>query len=137
MKNLLFLFAILILFSFKGPDSDCNNIAKIIATPDFEKCFGICRKTDDKIILYIGKYGDLDPDELCVSITASCGKTVTFAKVDFEVKIDETSRGVVVNPRIVVWKEYNKYRFFETETNKAFTASVKKGKVKVTGMGAF
>ena len=137
IKKIFCLFAILILFSFKGTDSDCDNIAKIVNTPEFDDCFGSCQKANDKIVLYISSYGDLDPDELCGSLTLACGKTVTFAKLDFEVRIDATSKGAVVNPRIVVSKQYKKYRFFETETNRILTASVKNGRVKGIGTGAF
>lgn len=115
---------------------NCNNITAIINTPEFEKHFQISKRFGDSLTVYIGDYGDLDASVLCNAVTTASGKVISFAKADFEVKIDETSRSVT-NPRIVVWKEKGKYRFFETETNLNFDASVKKGKVKVLGRGVF
>lgn len=136
MKNLLCLFAILILSSFRGEVSDCDNISKIIKTPEFDKCFAICRRPEDKLVIYVAEYGDLNPAELCSPLMTACSKPVTFAKVDFDVnKFDIT--GKVTNPRIVVWKEKGKYHFFETETNMKFSASVKNDKVTDIERGVF
>jgi hypothetical protein len=116
--------------------SDYDNIAKIINTPEFDKCFAICRKPEDKFVIYISDYGDLNPDELCGSLTTACSKPVTFAKVDFDVYAHEPS-GKVINPRIVVWKENNQYHFYQTESNMKLIASVKRSKVKDISTGVF
>ncbi|PZR24421.1 MAG: hypothetical protein DI539_00145 [Flavobacterium psychrophilum] len=114
---------------------DCDAILQIINTPEFDKSFNISKRPADSLTFYIGKEGNIDASILCNNIKIY-GKAITFAKTNFEVKIDETSR-TVTNPRIVVWKEKDTYRFFETETNLNFDATVKRGKVKILGRGAF
>lgn len=137
MKNLLCLFVVLVLFSFKGKDSDCDNIVTILNTPEFEKHFQISKRFGDSLTVYISDYGDLKPSDLCNPVTAASGKSVSFAKVDFEVKLNDHPKGEIFNPRIVVWKEKGEYNFFMTEANLKLIASVKRDKVKDISTGVF
>jgi hypothetical protein len=115
---------------------DCDAILQIINTPEFEKHFQISKRFGDSLTVYISDYGDLKPSELCNAVTAASGKTIAFAKVDFDIYAYDPT-GKIINPRIVVWKENNQYHFVETETNRKLIASVKRGKVKDISTGVF
>lgn len=136
MKNIFLILAILLSLSFTVKGSDCENIELIMGDSAFESCFGACARKGDQFTIYIKQSKELKGLSLCEPFRHSCGKQILFAQADFEVKIDQTSRKVV-NPRIVVWKEKNKYHFFETETNLKLSASVKNGKVVDINLGVF
>lgn len=133
MKKLLCLFIVVLLFSFRGKTNDCDNLAKIVYTPEFGKHFNLTNKSNNVITIY----SDLNQSKLCDKLEISNGKTIVFVKLNFEVKLNENSKGEVTNPRIVVSKQNNEYHFFETETNLKFKASVKKGKVVGISYGVF
>lgn len=133
MKRIFYLFAVVLLFSFKGKTNDCDNLSKIINTSEFGKHFNLTNKSNNVITIY----SNLDQSKLCDKLKISNGKTIVFAKLNFQVKLSDNSKGKVTNPRIVVSKENNEYHFFETETNLKFQASVKKGKVMDVSYGIF
>lgn len=133
MQKILYLFVVVLLFSFKGKTNDCDNLSKIINTSEFVKHFNLTNKTNNVIIIY----SDLGQSKLCDKLKISNGKTIVFAKLNFQVKLNDNSKGKITNPRIVVSKENNEYHFFETETNLKFQASVKKGKVMDVSYGIF
>ncbi|RWW99693.1 hypothetical protein [Flavobacterium cerinum] len=133
MRKILYLFVVVLLLSFKGKTNDCDNLAKVINSPEFSKHFNLSNKSNNVITIY----SDLDQSKLCDKLKISNGKTIVFAKLNFQVKLNDNSRGKVTSPRIVVSKQNNEYHFFETETNLKFQASVKKGKVVNISYGVF
>lgn len=133
MKKILYLFVVVSLFSFKGKTNDCDNLIKIVNTPEFGKHFNLTNKSSNVITIYC----DLDQSKLCDKFKISNGKTIVFEKLNFKVELNDNSNGKLTNPRIVVSKQNNEYHFFETETNLKFQASVKKGKVMNISYGVF
>ncbi len=115
---------------------DCASIALILKTPEIYKFFQFDKKGEN-IKIYMVDFGNLNNDNLCDLVIIPNGQYVTFAKADFEVNLNDNSFDAKFNSRLVVWKENNKYHFFDTETNQKFSASVKNNKVIDISFGVF